>query len=175
MPRDYYCRVSAGEKMRLQDRPGGIYSPPPEYDREDAPVASKSFKFYAEEALESTKLDVHLPAIFWALSFPAKAKAQHEFLEDAVMLLAGTGRGKPESLRWARWFAWVDLRLLDAYPELAEGEEEEPLRCADYLVSFNRAEGFIQDALDAARLAARLGHMEDVLEELEQEVELDRA
>lgn len=169
--------ASSDDPVPLVDR-GEIYTPPPAFDPPPRVVNSEDFKYCAGKLYDSIKMENLLPLVFWTLSLPAQARHQHRFLQDAVTFISGSHRGEVEPDQWCRWLSWVDLRLVDAYPEVvpnptADNEYLRRLSCCDYLIDFNRREGFIGDAIAAAQVGVPFGQFEDDLEDMRAQLAAD--
>ena len=134
--------------------------------------------------LESSPLPGETPArtslrhCHEALELPGTLSNYHFIIQGAHESIWKYRRREPWVVEEAERLCWLDLRLIQAYPEAItfdefnKGEETNyPRVLAFYrLINLYETEGYLQEALDVAKLAVRFNQLQRELDRLEEKV-----
>jgi hypothetical protein len=112
-----------------------------------------------------------------ALELPGEPPDYHFAIQSCVGELWSwkRRRAEPWLLAEIEQLCWLDIRLIEALPETIAYEQRGEQRyyavtTFDHLIQLYEREGFLQDALDVARRAARFNPDYPKVQELEQRV-----
>ena len=113
------------------------------------------------EDLPALSTEQLVQRVWEALELPDTAFGYHMILQGAYQELWARRRREPMTLNACEHLAWVDLRLVRAHPPAAGvvGPGDCPVMVVGFqmLIGVYRREGFLNEALEVARLAAETG------------------
>jgi hypothetical protein len=117
-------------------------------------------------------------AIVGGLGTSRHPRDYHFAIQGATGVLWGRRRRlEPDFLAWFEYLNWLDIRLIQAFPdavrdEYADGQPARPefygVSAFSNLISLYSREGFLHEAKRVAQLASHFGQGEQVLAELEE-------
>jgi hypothetical protein len=134
-----------------------------------APVAERAWT--DEQTQDPT--DQLLQQLWEGLELPGEGFDYHFAIQCVHQELWRRRLNEPQSLAWFERLAWLDIRLVEAYPQAAQIESHEAevtVAAFHGLTSVYLEEGFLHEAIDVARIAAKVGREEkgpNTLQELE--------
>lgn len=113
-----------------------------------------------------------------ALELPGTLSNYHFIIQGAHEAMWKYRRREPWVVEEAERLCWLDLRLVQTHPEAITYDEFSKGAGPDYprvsafhrLISLYEAEGYLREALDVAKLAARFDQLPRELERLEGKV-----
>ena len=166
--------LSDGTLYESLSWPRTVAPPPGEEDRfaHLAPVQAYLQAFY--HAAERQPADQLIQRIHESLELPGRGSDYHFALQQAASQLRSGMLEAPEVLSHVEALAWLDIRLVLAYPQAASSEVEDErfrhyiVEAFDTLINLYSTEGFLNEALEVARLAQRLNQGDQRVAALEE-------
>ena len=120
---------------------------------------------------------VVLGQLWEVLELPGEAADYHFAIQGAVGELWRQRRSEPDSLEWYEYLCLLDLRLVQAAPDTVRDQyaDARPERGPEYyvvsafanLIGLYTREGFLDEALEIARVADRFGQGSQAIADLQ--------
>jgi hypothetical protein len=108
-----------------------------------------------------------------ALELPGEPSDYHFAIQHAADVLWKRRRDEPEHLEFVEWLSWLDVRLVEAHSDafkIGQGSQGFlQINALQRLVDLYEREGFLREALEAAKRVARF-QVRDRVAELEERV-----
>jgi hypothetical protein len=134
--------------------------------------ASPAQSWQTEPREGETKAQTALRRMREALELPGKLSDYHFAIQNCHDALRAAAREEPWVFEEVERLCWLDIRLIEAYPETITneyggGSTYFSVSAFHRLVGMYEKEGFLREALDVARIGQKFGQCPGKVEELE--------
>jgi hypothetical protein len=137
-----------------------------EFDSGRAPVSAHLGMFEDGPPLPTGQL---VQRVWEAMELPGRGTDYHFALQQVTSHLKSRTRVEPEVMATVETLAWLNVRLVLAYPGAVESAVQDErmtyynVLAFDVLIDIYSTEGFLNEAVEVARLAERLNQGEQQL------------
>jgi hypothetical protein len=122
-----------------------------------------------------TQAQTVLRQLHETLELPGTLSDYHFAIQNCHEELRGHSREEPWVLAEVERLCWLDIRLIEKYPETitneyGEGRTYYSVSAFHDLINLYETEGFLHEALGVARIGQRFDQCEDEVEDLEERI-----